>query len=109
MDFKLTEVLKNFCEEYDGELDYYGSYSGRCMYGRNCPGIVLKTSESYMTPLDVAVRLADYIRDEGEDNANELLGSICMDNLGLDTIIYFPDYDIDAEEDDDDEVEEGDE
>ena len=84
----IAEVIKNFCEDYD--YTFYSDYSGRCMYGRHCVGIVCDNT------LGALLELADYIKDNYEDEYSytELLGSPCMDSLGLSNILYFPKIEV---------------
>lgn len=79
----IAEVIKNFCEDYD--YTFYSDYSGRCMYGRRCVGIVCDNA------MDTLVQLCDAIRDSSEyESAYDELGSPRVDSLGLETILYFP-------------------
>lgn len=78
----VVEILKEFCD--DNGYEFYENYSGRYMYGKTCVGIV----GSFNT-LHLVVCLADVLRDEGYDNAEDILGEPCQDTLGLETIVYF--------------------
>lgn len=79
----IKEVIIEFCES--NELSYRTDYSGRCMYGRTCFGIVCDDV------MDTLVQLCDVIRDNLENrNAYDELGSPRTDSLGLETILYFP-------------------
>lgn len=80
------------------------SYSGRGMYGRTCVGITIERGTSAFT---VGIHVAAEL---GEDAHEAARLSTAHDNLGLDTILYFPmvdwpkdvpDEDIDEDEDDD--------
>lgn len=78
------------------------SYSGRGMFGKTCLGFVVRHHDgnSWLCKL---VRYAAENPDEGRIIADEL-ESYSDDNMGLDTIIYFPDVPYISEV-----VEEGDE
>ena len=100
----IAKMIKEFCDEAfenDEMIKYENAYSGRCMYGDRCVGIY--TEENTM---EVIVRLCDYLRDNGIDNAYDALEYICTDQLGMGMIIYFPniegedDYDYDDYEED---------
>ena len=39
--FDIADALKNFCAEHDGQMNFYPGYSGRSMYGKKCPAIVV--------------------------------------------------------------------
>ena len=39
--FDIADALKNFCAEHDGQMNFYPGYSGRGMYGKKCPAIVV--------------------------------------------------------------------
>ena len=61
------------------------SYSGRCMYGKCCVGVV--TSES---PLDVGVKLGvTLVSMNPSFDPSDLPGS-SQDSMGRDVIIYWP-------------------
>ena len=111
---KLNEVQRDLLEQY---FDYEVSddcrlrtdYSGRCMYGNKCIGIVAKN------PVDIIVGLVIFLMEhDEEDLAKKFVGSR-SDNMGLDMIQYFPaiewgiessveDVEEDDEEDDMDDV-----
>jgi hypothetical protein len=55
--------------------DYYPDYSGRCMFGAKCPGIVCPPSE--IKRAKAAVRRAG------------ITGGPSQDSLGLDAIVYW--------------------
>lgn len=86
----VINAIREFCEM--NECKFMDNYSGRYMYGKKCIGIIVNEN-----PLICIVRLADWLHEEFDgDNASDLLAdSIGMDNLGLDTIIYFPLLSID--------------
>ena len=71
---KIKNVLEKIAAELGGEVR--GDYSGRCMFGRRCYGIT--------TPDPTAcVMLAGRFG----------LPRPSQDNMGLDFIIYWPDFD----------------
>ena len=79
---KVLDIIKEFCE--DNDLEYVDDYSGRCMYGRTCIGIV---GDDMLTEL---VNLCDRLHDEEINSAYDSLGCVYMDNMGRQSIIYFP-------------------
>ena len=59
----------------DEGWSFYAAYSGRCMFGRTCPGIVCPPQDARRAT--AAVRRAG-IRSE-----------VSRDSMGLDTIVYW--------------------
>lgn len=81
----IAEKIKEFCEEKGDR--FYEDYSGRCMYGRTCVGVVTEDSAISLT-LDLLVYLVENEMDLYE--AKELLQFARTDRMGYDTIVYFP-------------------
>ena len=82
---KVEDALIEFCD--GNELSYTTDYSGRCMYGRTCFGIVCDDIPSTL------VQVVDVVRDcDGIGNAYDVLGRPRFDSLGLSKILYFPDF-----------------
>ena len=77
-------LLKEFCENNE-ECKYYHGYSGRGMFSRYCVGIVCRGSVYKQI-----IRLCDFLYENGVDSAEEALGKVCVDSLGLEEIVYFP-------------------
>lgn len=77
-----VDIIRNYCEEND--LEFRDDYSGRGMYGKRCVGFV---GYDY---LDDLIEICDRIRDEGIASASEVLGIPRVDNMGMQTIVYFP-------------------
>lgn len=80
-----------------GLVKPYFNYSGRGMYGRTCFGVVVPRSTS---SFDVAMSIiADMINtDQNQSDINEIMEALSEareDSLGLDTILYFPNLQID--------------
>ena len=55
--FDIADALKNFCAEHDGQMNFYPGYSGRGMYGKKCPAIVVNDDAQ---PFDIALALAGF-------------------------------------------------
>jgi hypothetical protein len=70
------------------EVDVRTDYSGRGMYGATCFGLVVDK-----TDLLVGLALGQVLEGLGED-AFEVLSNARTDNMGYDTIIYFPGYNL---------------
>lgn len=82
----VAELIEEFCEIHDhDECYFYGNYSGRGMFGKQCVGIVCRDNL-----LETIVKLCDYLYDCEVESVADALGNICRDSLGKDTIIYFP-------------------
>lgn len=76
-------------------------YSGRSMYGRTCFGITL---EQYSEINEVALGVA--LHEVFDDTAWELARAARFDSMGLGRIVYFPGFEVEAAEDDEDEDDE---
>jgi len=88
--FNVAKALENFCNAYEGEVTFYPDYSGRCMYGRTCPGIAVNDGTQ---PFELALALAEYVsetEDIGPYELSDILGGSRTESLGLGYIIYFP-------------------
>ena len=73
--------LENVCADYDAEI--YQDYSGRGMYGETCFGFYGRLDMSDAN---------DIITTAFEYDAFNMLKAVCVDDLGRDTIYYFPGY-----------------
>ena len=80
---ELCELIESFCEESE-DLDFSRDYSGRFMFGSICIGIICDN------PMDMMMNLTSYLAENGIENAQNRLGNICSDSMGLQTIVYFP-------------------
>ncbi len=94
------DFLRDFADNADGCKGIYEEYSGRVMYGSKCFGIIVGQYES---PAKVFGWLIHNLMEDDEvsDLAIRLLEhGIKEDNMGLDSIIYFPHFqwDQDSEE-----------
>lgn len=76
----------------DGEVELYEGYSGRFMYGERCFGLTGSTTAIQGVMLELAFSDIDLAR--------ELNRSSRQDNMGHDTIVYFPGYDLDDSDED---------
>ena len=89
--FEQIELLRDFAESNDLELTT--DYSGRGMYGTQCIGFIGDIN-AFKLGFDLRDFLNDFIADGnelGEDLLDTLRNSkVCMDNMGRDSIIYFP-------------------
>lgn len=78
--------IRNFVEK-NPKYSIYENYSGRGMFGRECLGVVVKQGYSFM---DFIINLTRYMDDNDVDDIDFKLEGATYDNLGLDTIVYFP-------------------
>lgn len=77
-------------------------YSGRGMYGEMCLGV---THESPADLLRLFANLGEMTGTDGftlQDKVWQLAGAARSDNMGYDTITYFPGWKLDGEPDGDD-------
>jgi DNA polymerase III delta prime subunit len=78
MNKQIAKKIKRIAEK-EG-LEFRDDYSGRCMFGKTCVGIV----GDKLTCAAVAKYVQKKIQDAG------LFCNVCSDNMGLDMIYYFP-------------------
>lgn len=83
----VADAIREFCEENSNAYSIYEEYSGRNMFGRKCLGAVIREGYSYM---DFLVNLTQYLDTYGIDDADLELEGVCVDEFGMDTIVYFP-------------------
>lgn len=82
----VEEAIKNFVNE-NNQYELYENYSGRCMFGMTCLGVIVQQNDSFM---DFIIKLTKYLDDNDVDDVDFKLEGATYDNLGLDTIVYFP-------------------
>lgn len=82
----VEEAIRNYVDEND-QYELYEGYSGRGMFGRKCLGVVVKQGYSFM---DFIINLTRYMDDNDVEDADFKLEGATYDNLGLDTVVYFP-------------------
>lgn len=84
---KAVDLVREFCEQNDEKYYVYENYSGRGMFCRQCTGIVVKHGYSYMKMM---MELTQFLCDNDFDDLALEFEGIACDDLGLDTIVYFP-------------------
>ncbi len=84
---KVADLVEEFCECNADKYYIYENYSGRGMFGRRCVGIVVRNGSFYMKML---MKLTKYFEAKGFDDVNFELEGMAVDELGLETIVYFP-------------------
>lgn len=82
----VKEAIRNYVEENEG-YDIYENYSGRGMFGSQCLGVVVKQGFSFM---EFLMNLTQFLDNNDVEDMNFSLEGVSYDNLGLDTIVYFP-------------------
>lgn len=82
----VEEAIRKYVDENEG-YEIYENYSGRGMFGRKCLGVVVKQGYSFM---DFLMKLTKYMDDNNVDDVDFKLEGTTYDNLGLDTVVYFP-------------------
>lgn len=85
----MVKEIHDFCNSLNLRVT---DYSGRCMFGEKCIGIICNN------PLNTLLQLVTYIIDNydytGED-IKENLGEPKWDDMGLEKILYFPFMELD--------------
>lgn len=84
---QIVELIKSFCNENSDKYRVYEKYSGKFMFGKTCLGVVVNNGYSFM---DFLAKLTTYLQKQDYDDADFYLEGIAVDELGLDTIVYFP-------------------
>lgn len=82
----IADGIKNFVEA-NPKYKLYENYSGRGMFGKTCLGVVVSHGNSFM---DFFMQLTQYLDESGLEDVNCELEGASYDELGLDTIVYFP-------------------
>lgn len=81
---ELCEYIELFCELFP-DYEIYHNYSGRGMFGRTCIGICCDN------PNQMLIDLTEYLAEGCDvDGVRAKLDTICTDDIGLGTIVYFP-------------------
>lgn len=92
----LSSFIREFCAQSENDYKVYENYSGRYMFGRLTIGIVVKQGQNYF---EMLAQLTSFLEEKLEANEidEQLLGQlldelegVAVDDLGLDTIVYFP-------------------
>ena len=88
----LADLIREFCAQSENDYKVYENYSGRYMFGRLTIGIVVKQGQNYF---EMLAQLTSFL--EANEIDEQLLGQlldelegVAVDDLGLDTIVYFP-------------------
>lgn len=93
-DFPLTVFTE--ATMYAGIEDWRDDYSGRFMFGQTCPAIVIKSQAQYAKFVMALVHEAvNYNLDP--EVVEDFLAAERRDDMGLDTVIYFPDWKLHLE------------
>lgn len=83
----LKDLIKDFCENNSDKYYIHENCSAKGMYGKLCIGIVVRMGYSYM---QMFMELTSYLADHDFEDVDFELENPAVDNLGLDTIVYFP-------------------
>lgn len=83
----IIEAIKMFCDENTEKYSMYENYSGRFMFNKKCVGIVVRQGYSYM---EMIIKLTMFLNECGIESVESKLEDVRFDELGLDTIVYFP-------------------
>lgn len=88
----IVSLIKEVASDHDWSVRT--DYSGRCMYGRKCVGVVTDD------PMQFCLELGIKIGAQG-DTSNQPT-DIRTDSMGRSTIVYFPDVQCDEEDEEED-------
>ncbi len=95
----LAEKIRDLAEQGDG-ADFRSDYSGRCMYGKSCIGVVVEDTSSFLM-------LFAYLAREVEEADLDDITNVRQDSMGRKIIYYWPS--IQMEEDDEEDEQEDEE
>lgn len=84
---EVKDLIREFCDAHSDKYYVYENYSGRFMFGAKCIGIVVRSGYSY---LEMLMSLTKYLDEMGYKDEGLLLEGVSIDELGLDTVVYFP-------------------
>lgn len=90
----LATIIEGAAEHLscEGDASFYADYSGRCMYGAKCVGIVHDVSDLRVAYAIVQASLnANLDAYDALDVLDTLARDARTDSMGRSTIIYFPD------------------
>ena len=83
---KIADGIRKFVEE-NPQYKLHENYSGRGMFGKTCLGVVVSHGDSFRNFL---MELTKYFNKLGIEDTELALEGVSYDELGLDTLIYFP-------------------
>lgn len=90
-DSTIADAVRQFVEQSGDKYSIYESYSGRGMFGKTCLGVVVRNGYSYM---DFLIKLTTYLNDNDFEDVDFSLEGVGVDELGLDSIVYFPNMEV---------------
>lgn len=108
MQFSMSRELYDALEEVS-DLEFRDDYSGRCMYGETCFGIVTYSLPTVAMEFNRALQDVidtctsdepdpDSIADEAEELLDaDIFQSYRQDSMGLGYIVYFPGVTVEDE------------
>lgn len=82
----IAECIRAFVSGKEA-YSIYENYSGKCMFGKTCLGVIISQGSSFM---DFLIKLTRYLDEQGVEDVDCELEGASYDELGLDTIVYFP-------------------
>tara|TARA_Y100001973_G_scaffold106687_1_gene186522 strand:- start:3691 stop:4002 length:312 start_codon:yes stop_codon:yes gene_type:complete len=82
-------------EDLDCEEKLYANYSGRYMYGKTCIGIVGDDVHSDL--IQFISSIVSLVDKEELEEILEYFSDCKMDNMGLNSILYFPNVQLSEE------------
>lgn len=82
----IADTIRNFVEVNENYTIYEG-YSARGVLEKNCLGVIVPHGNSFM---EFLMLLTQYLDAQGVDDVDCELEGVSYDELGLDTVVYFP-------------------
>ena len=91
----IDDRLEDLLNDQGIDVSVRNDYSGRSMFGRDCFGIVIRDCNQLQL---AAVMTFVFAQDSAGDGLDllELFAAARTDNMGYDTIVYFPGWSLAA-------------
>jgi len=86
------DSIKDQVSLTDLDVRLYKNYSGRCMFGNTCIGIVGSQADCNAFIIECAMEAAWTAREDNFDpfDIKRILSNYRVDNMGLEMIFYWP-------------------
>lgn len=91
---RIAELIESCAADED--IEFRNDYSGRCMYGKRCVGVVTDDLSKFLEFFAHLVRELDGDDEETPRDANRING-VREDSMGRQTIYYWPEIQPEGE------------
>ena len=87
MNMGAVDLVREFCEKNADKYYICENYPEMKMSGRRCVGIAVRDGDSYM---EMLMGLTRFLDENGFGDPDFEFEGMAVDELGQDTIVYFP-------------------